>query len=123
MTLSKDEDLELLTARKIRELRRSISEKKKPKNTDRDLVVSKLVDRGLEVLVLAESSYRTETEEIVKKIADMIRKRVLVGSISGGELLSVFRRLGMNINVKTTINIEDSGRFVSFAEKMKSVYD
>ena len=123
MTLSKDEDLELLTARKMRELRRSISEKKKPKNTDRDLVVSKLVDRGVEVLVLAESRYRTETEEIVKKIAGMIRKRVLVGSISGGELLSVFRRLGMNINVKTTINIEDSGRFVSFAEKMKSVYD
>ena len=65
---SEDKDLELIRARKMLELRRKLlkqsEEEKKP--NPREIVVSKLVDRGLDVLEAAERAYPEETKLIVK---------------------------------------------------------
>jgi hypothetical protein len=43
----------------------------------------------------------------------------LTGRISGGELLALFRGVGLNIRVNTTIKVEDKGKLISFSEKLK----
>ena len=128
--MSEDKELDLLTARKAREMRRRLAQKKTPPppqtpliDPDRQLVVSRLGDRGLEVLQLAEKSYPHETAKIIKRIADLFRQGVLGGRVTGGELLWVFRRLGINIHIETSVTVQDKGKFVSLAEKMKSNYD
>ena len=39
--------------------------------------------------------------------------------ISGGELLALFRSVGINVRINTSIKIEDHGKLVSFSEKLK----
>ncbi|HYZ59527.1 MAG TPA: hypothetical protein VE544_07700, partial [Nitrososphaeraceae archaeon] len=56
---------------------------------------------------------------IIKRIADLIRLGEIQQRISGGELLALFRSIGMNVRINTTIKIEDHGKLVSFSEKLK----
>ncbi|HYY86482.1 MAG TPA: hypothetical protein VE594_05195, partial [Nitrososphaeraceae archaeon] len=76
-------------------------------------------DRGDEVLQLAESQYPIQTEIIVKRIADLIKSGEIDSPISGGELLAIFRSVGLRVRVDTNIRIEDHGKFISFGEKLK----
>jgi hypothetical protein len=39
--------------------------------------------------------------------------------ISGGELLALFRSIGLKIRVNTSIKIEDHGKLVSLSDKLK----
>jgi hypothetical protein len=89
------------------------------KKDDKDIVIKYLYDRGDEVLRLAEAQYPIQTEIIVKRIADLIKSREIDSLISGGELLAVFRSVGLRIRVDTNIRIEDHGKFISFGEKLK----
>jgi hypothetical protein len=43
--------------------------------------------------------------------------------ISGGELLALFRSIGMNLRINTTIQIEDHGKLVSLSDKLKQRYE
>ena len=43
----------------------------------------------------------------------------MTSRISGGELLALFRAVGLNIRVNTTIKVEDKGKLISFSEKLK----
>tara|TARA_B100000949_G_scaffold220153_1_gene219891 strand:+ start:450 stop:794 length:345 start_codon:yes stop_codon:yes gene_type:complete len=111
----------------MRELRRKITvntektEKKPNKDSDRRLVLSILIDRGQEVLEIAERQFPSDSHWVVKRIADLYRQGVVRGMITGGDLLGLFRRLGFNVRVKTKISVEDSsGKFVSLSDKLKS---
>jgi hypothetical protein len=37
--------------------------------------------------------------------------------------LALFRSVGLNIRVNTTIKVEDNGKFISFSEKLKQQND
>lgn len=117
--MSEDKDLEMLTVRKMLEMRKKLAIGKAVEKSDRDIVLGRLVERGVEVLVAAESAYPKETGMIVKNIASLIKRGLVTGYISGGELLWLFRRVGLNVSVETKIVVEDSGRFVSLAEKLR----
>jgi hypothetical protein len=71
------------------------------------------------VLTLAESQFPVQTRAIVGKIVELIKAGEISQRISGGELLALFRSVGMNIRVNTSIRIEDHGKLVSFADKLK----
>jgi len=43
--------------------------------------------------------------------------------ISGRELLSLFRSVGVNVRINTTIQIEDHGKLVSLQDKLKEKYE
>jgi len=120
-TPSEDKDLELIRARKLLELRKKLlkqsEEEKKP--DPRRILVSRLIDRGLDVLEAAERAYPEETKVIVKKLAELIERGYIQGYIRGGELLSLFRSLGLNVSVDTTISVLEDGRLVPLAEKFK----
>ena len=49
----------------------------------------------------------------------MIKVGELKQNISGGELLALFRSVGINVRINTSIKIEDHGKLVSFSDKLK----
>lgn len=125
-----DADLKMLNARRMVELRKrmnsSIAKKaqaeqkaKEPKKpTDREILVKALTERGDEVLNSAEASYPSEMRMLIPQLARLIRGGK-VTTISGGELLQFLRSIGMRVSVNTSISVEEHGRFVSLADKIK----
>jgi DNA-binding TFAR19-related protein (PDSD5 family) len=124
-----DPEVAIIKARKMKQLKEKAALIEKIKETetkttvtktnDKEIVIKYLYDRGDEVLRLAESQYPVQTEIIVRRIADLIQSREIDSLISGGELLAIFRSVGLRIRVDTNIRIEDHGKFISFGEKLK----
>ena len=75
------------------------------------------------MLDLAYMQYPVQTEAIITRIAQLILAGEITNGISGGELLALFRSIGLNIRLDTTIKIEDKGKFISFSEKLKQQDD
>ena len=120
--LEEDRDLRLITARKMAELRRRVERSavpKEEKKTNKEIVLGILYDRGDEVLEAALAKYPAETAQVIDQIAKMVTDKKLVDRLSGGELLSALRSLGMRINLNTTIRVEEHGKFVSLADKFR----
>lgn len=125
---SDDPDLDIINARKLRELREKAAAMEKAKTTSqqqqqpkssREIVSAYLYDRAGEVIDLAYEQYPAQTEAIVTRIARLILAGEITSRISGGELLTLFRSVGLNIRLNTTIKVEDKGKLISFSEKLK----
>jgi DNA-binding TFAR19-related protein (PDSD5 family) len=125
-----DANMKMLNAKRMLELRRRItqSQAKKAKEeenanrprepTDREILVKVLVERGDEVLTAAEAAYPSQMPSLISQLARLIREKNIT-SITGGELLQLFRSIGMRVSVSTSISVQEHGRFVSLADKMK----
>ncbi len=131
----KDNELEKLKAKRLAEMKKNISykqkqedllasqkEQKKDLPKPRDILVNILGYRGLEVLENAEVQFPKETKIVVEKLAELISVGEINEQIDGGKLLLLFRTVGLNIRVKTKINIEQDGKFVSLSDKLSSKY-
>lgn len=124
-----DPDIAIIKARKMKELRDKAAafEKAKKreqqptpqKDNDREIISTYLYDRGEEVLKLAESQYPYQTKAILARIIELIKTGEISQRISGGELLALFRSIGLKIRVNTSIKIEDHGKLVSLSDKLK----
>ena len=129
--MSQDEDAELaiIKDRKMKQLKEkaALSEKIREdeiktnmtKIDDKEILLKYLYDRGDEVLRLADSQFPVQTRIIVKRIVELIKSGEIDSLISGGELLAIFRSVGLRIRVDTNIRIEDHGKYISFGEKLK----
>lgn len=124
--MSEDPDIEIIKARKLKEMKEKAAAIEKAKRvpekkdkTARETVMSFLYDRGDEVLNAAYSQYPAQTEAIVAKIAELIRSGELRDRIAGGELLSLFRSVGLRVRIDTSIRVQQDGKLVSFSEKLK----
>jgi DNA-binding TFAR19-related protein (PDSD5 family) len=129
--MSQDEDPELaiIKARKMKQMKEkaALSEKIKEdeiktnmtKIDDKEILLKYLYDRGDEVLRLADSQFPVQTGIVVKRIVELIKSGEIDSLISGGELLAIFRSVGLRIRVDTNIRIEDHGKYISFGEKLK----
>ncbi len=119
--MEEDTDLKLLEQRKLEAMRRRLKAAVPPakqEKTDRQVVEGMLYDRGDEVLDAAYSFYPNETERLVKEIAAMIRDGRLKEKVSGGELFSIFRQLGLRFRLNTSIRVMDQGKLVDLSEKL-----
>jgi DNA-binding TFAR19-related protein (PDSD5 family) len=125
-----DPDIAIIKARKMKELRDKAAafekakkrEEQQPtpqKENDREIISTYLYDRGEEVLKLAESQYPYQTKAILARIIELIKAGEISQRISGGELLALFRSIGLKIRVNTSIKIEDHGKLVSLSDKLK----
>jgi DNA-binding TFAR19-related protein (PDSD5 family) len=128
-----DPDIAIIKARKMRALREQAAGLEKArierqrfeeskiqhKKTSREIISDYLYNRGEEVLKLAESQFPIETKSLINEIVELIRIGEIKQRISGGELLALFRSVGLNIRVNTTIKIEDHGKLVSLSDKLK----
>ena len=126
--MGEDPDIEILKAKKMKEIMQRMMKQKKEnikkdikkrEPSEKEILLSYLYDRGDEVLNLAESQFPSETRAIIHRIIELINSGEINRKISGGELLSLFRTIGMNIKINTTIKIEEHGKYMSFAEKLK----
>ncbi len=130
-----DTELEKLKAKRLAEMKKNISykqkqedllasqkEQKKDAHKPRDILVNRLGYRGLEVLENAEVQFPKETKIVIEKLAELISAGEINEQIDGGKLLLLFRTVGLNIRVKTKINIEQDGKFVSLSDKLGSKY-
>jgi DNA-binding TFAR19-related protein (PDSD5 family) len=129
---SEDASLKMLNAKRMLDLRRRANlasarevekQEKKPRGaTDKQILQRSLIDRGNEVLASAEASYPSEMRILIPKLADLIRQGK-VSSISGGELLQFLRAIGLRVSVATSISVEEHGKFVSLADKLRQSTD
>lgn len=139
-----DPDLELIKARKMKKLQEQLAfrerkeqekVKEKDKNhlelqnqinkqksdevdAERNFLLGHMYDRGDEVLKLAEQQFPFQTKIIIKRLNELIRFGE-ISRISGGDMLSVYRSLGLKIRVDTQISISDHGKTISFSDKLK----
>lgn len=131
--MSEDKDLQLLEAKKMLELRRRlVREQKKTeekvadaeeKPDPRSFLARNLIDRGLEVLEAAETAYPNESRIITERLSELLQKGTLKGPITGGDLLALFRSLGMRVRIQTSISIERHGKLVPLADRIRSESD
>lgn len=104
-----------------KERRRKIQdEKSSVEKSKKQTLLNYVYDRADEVLSAAEAQYPSQTMAIINRILDLIERGDVQQKISGGELLSLFRMLGLHIRMNTTIKIEDHGKLVSFSDKLKA---
>jgi len=126
--LSDDIELERLKAKRLAEMQKNIStirtppqqEQKKETANPRDIVLKSLGFRGDEVLQAAESQFPNETKTIIGQLAQLITSGELNEKIDGGQLLELFRTVGLRVRLNTKINVEQDGKFVSLSDKLSS---
>jgi len=78
-----------------------------------------MTDRAWEVLKAAESQYPEATCWVEEQLAHLVSKGELAGPILGGQLLWLFRRLGMNVRLETHIHILEHEKLKTIGEKLK----
>ena len=126
-----DKDLERLKAKRLAEMRNNISsqrhqekitasqkEQQDKKPSPREIIVKHLGYRGMEVLQNAEYQFPRETQIIVLKLSELISSGEIKETLDGGNLLALFRAVGLNVRMKTKINVEKDGKFVSLSDKL-----
>ena len=129
--MSEDKDLERLQAKRLEEMRKNLSfqrkqgkiaasekEEKGNKPSPREIVIKQLGYRGLEVLQNAEYQFPKETQIIVLKLSELILSGDITEVLDGGNLLALFRSIGINVRMKTKIIVEKDGKFVSLSDKL-----
>jgi DNA-binding TFAR19-related protein (PDSD5 family) len=131
--VQEDPDIAIIKARKMKVLREQAAALERariknqeeqqsttrPKKTDREIISDYLYNRGEEVLNLAEAQFPIQTKSLISGIVELIKMGEVKQRISGGELLALFRSVGLNVRINTSIKIEDHGKLVSFSDKLK----
>ena len=129
--IEEDRDLEALKQKRLAEMQKNISykkkqedlkssleEKEKNKPSPREIVVKQLGYRGLEVLEQAEIQFPSQTKFVIEKLAELISSGEVTETLDGGKLLALFRSIGVNVRLETKINVEQDGKFVSLSDKL-----
>ena len=123
--MSEDKELDALMAKRLAEMRKNIvtkSEKQEQKPSTppsyRAIVISHLGYRGMEVLQNAESQFPNETKMVIDKLGQLFQTGEINEEIDGGQLLALFRSVGIHVRIQTKINIEQDGKFVSLSDKL-----
>src|SRR5215510_10538042 len=124
-----ENEIEFLKSRKRIELMEQAASVKKTKiirqqqiaqrKTNREYLSKYLYDNGEDILDIAEAQFPIQTRRIVHQIVELIKSMEIKNRISGRELLALFRSVGVNVRINTTIQIEDHGKLVSLQDKLK----
>jgi DNA-binding TFAR19-related protein (PDSD5 family) len=121
-------DLELQRQKRALELRRRLLQSQnkspepqpqKPVESPRDIVRKILAGRGPEVIETARRYYPAEIERLESSIASLIAQGRLKGPITGEELYSFLRRLGLAFSMDVKIRIKEHGELKTIEEKLR----
>ena len=52
------------------------------------------------------------------KLSELISSGEIKETLDGGNLLALFRAVGLNVRMKTKINVVKDGKFVSLSDKL-----
>lgn len=115
--MSEEEDisLKILRLKKLRKMmaeasKQSVSEPPKPQEEPASSkLLRHLTDRGDEVLDAAKAL----NPELAERVAEVLLRAIDEGKIrppiSGGELLQLFRRLGLDVKISTRVAVYKKG--------------
>ena len=129
-----DKALERLKDKRLAEMQKNLSsqqrqekiaslkeEQKDKKPSSREIVIKQLGYRGLEVLQNAEHQFPKETQIVLLKLSELISSGDITEVLDGGNLLALFRSIGIDVRMKTKINVEKDGKFVSLSDKLSKL--
>ncbi|MEM3516996.1 MAG: hypothetical protein QXL69_04135 [Candidatus Bathyarchaeia archaeon] len=122
--MSNDLTIELLKRKKLAELQKKFMAEKKEKIQDKKINVEEelkkvFVGRAWEVFQAAQIQYPEVTKKIGEWLAQLVNEGKIKKSISGEQLFLFFRRLGLNVKLKTEIRILEDGELRSLADKLR----
>jgi DNA-binding TFAR19-related protein (PDSD5 family) len=121
-------EIELLRQKKALELRKKmlLSQEKPaavaveaPKLNPREVVQKILTGRGVEVFETARRYYPKEIGIIEENLARLIDSGRLKGPVSGEELYSFLRRVGLSFSMETKIRVKEHGELKTLEEKFR----
>ena len=121
-------EIDLLRQRKALELRKKMllsQENSQPaqpaqaKLSSRETVRRILEGRGVEVLETARRYYPKEVGQIEDTLAGLIESGRLKGPVSGEELYSFLRRIGLVFNMDVKIRVKEHGELKTLEEKFR----
>ena len=115
--MSEDAEINRIMAKKLAEMRQH-AEEKKPKSP-RDILVSVLGYRGMEVLETAEKQFPQQMEVLIPRIASLVSSGH-VRKIDGGQFMTILRLVGLGVRMQTSIKVEKDGKMVTLSEKLRS---
>ena len=119
-----DSELEKLKRRRLEAMQKRLMTSKRKKEmgpeNPREVLSRVLIGRGLEVLGVAEQQYSKIIPKVVEALAKQISRGQLNGPINGEQLLWFFRRLGLDVRLKTRIRILEHGELKTIEEKLKT---
>jgi len=121
--MPEDMELERLKRRKMlkfmNELFRKKFEKEREIQDPKKVLGKILTDRAWDVLRAAESQYPKATRQVVDELARLVLEGKLSRPISGGQLMLLFRSLGMNVRLQTRICVLENGKLKTLEEKLR----
>lgn len=121
-------EIELLRQKKALELRKKMilsqektlpSQPEPPKKSARETVEGILQDRGMEVLETARRYYPKQMIQVEETLAELVQTGRLKGPISGEELYSFLRRVGLAFNMDVKIRIKEHGELKTLEQKFR----
>jgi DNA-binding TFAR19-related protein (PDSD5 family) len=121
-------EIELLRQKRALELRKKmlLSQEKStsiaavtPKLDPHEVVQKILTGRGTEVLETARRYYPKEVGTIEENLARLIESGRLKGPVSGEELYSFLRRVGLSFSMDTKIRVKEHGELKTLEEKFR----
>ena len=121
-------EIEILRQKRALELRKKmlLSQEKPttpvveaPKLSPSEIVKKILTGRGTEVLETARRYYPKEVGIIEENLARLIESGRLKGPVSGEELYSFLRRVGLSFSMNTKITVKEHGELKTLEEKFK----
>ena len=121
-------EIELLRQKRALELRKKmlLSQGKStpiapetPKLNPHEVVQKILTGRGAEVLETATRRYPKEVGIIEENLARLIESGRLKGPVSGEELYSFLRRVGLSFSMDTKIRVKEHGELKTLEEKFR----
>ncbi len=121
-------EIELLRQKRALELRKKmlLSQEKAPgekveppKKNVGEIVRKILAGRASEVLETARRYYPAETGQVEKTLANLVESGRLKGPISGEELFSFLRRIGLVFNMDVKIRVKERGELKTLEQKFR----
>jgi DNA-binding TFAR19-related protein (PDSD5 family) len=125
--MSEDSELERLKLRRMQEMQRRLREQEqtKAKAPDqkqprpRDVLKTILIGRAWEVLNAAAAQFPDPTRALEAELARLVREGRLKGPVTAEQLMWLFRSLGLDVRLETTIQVLESGEMKSLADKFR----
>ena len=120
-------EIDILRQKKALELKRKMllsqekpEEKPQPRKlSSREIVRSILSGRGEEVLETARRYYPPQVAQLEETLAQLIRSGRLKGPVSGEELYSFLRRVGLVFNMDVKIRVKERGELKTLEQKFR----
>ena len=122
------DEMEILRQKRALELRKKMLLSQKtsgpvkpepPKISPKEAVAKILAGRGIEVLETARRYYPGEVARLEEALASQISSGRLKGPVSGEELYSFLRRVGLVFSMDVKIQVKERGELKTLEQKFR----